>query len=387
MPKAKPLKILFLCSWYPNRTNKTLGNFIQKHAESISRIHKVEILSLVSDENINFYDCVEKKHKGIREIIVYYPKSKTRIPIIKHLSKIFRQYKAFKSGWEKVIETQKPSITHVNVAYPIGLWAVYLKKMKKIPYVLTEHSSGFHSKENGYSKMTLKICKLILRNASYIMPVSDDLKSHLVKLHPNGKYQAISNVVDKEVFKIGSSNSQKKQFIHVSTAYEPAKNVLGIINVIKKLSLQRSDFNIHIISDGDTKKAHELARELGVLNSYIIFHETKTTLEIAKMYQGKKALVLFSNFENFPCVIAEAWMSGVPVIATKVNGIPEYLSNKNGVLIDPKNEQMLLDSLNKILNNEIEFDENEMRTFALKHFSYESISEKYNEIYRKVISV
>ena len=99
MPKNKPLKILFLCSWYPNRTNKTLGNFIQKHAEAISNIHEVDTLCLVSDPNCETMECIVKKNKNIREIIVYYPTSKNTLPLLSNLSKFRRQFNAFKIGW------------------------------------------------------------------------------------------------------------------------------------------------------------------------------------------------------------------------------------------------------------------------------------------------
>ena len=385
MADLKSLKILFLCSWYPNRTNKTLGNFIQKHAEAISQFHEVTVLCLISDQNTKQIECVINDNNGLREILVYYPKIKYKIPIFGSFIKAIRQYNAFKTGWKKISEKGKQEITHLNVTYSAGIWAVFIKKIKRIPFVITEHSSGFHSKENGYSKFILKLCKIILKNASFIMPVSEDLKSHLIKIHPKGKYKSISNVVDKSIFKINDEKQKENNFIHVSTAYEAAKNLLGIIRVIKELSEIRKDFKLHIVSDGDIKKAHELSRELGVLNSYVIFHETKTTLEISKMYQGKKALILFSNFENFPCVIPEAWMSGVPVIATNVNGIPEYLNKQNGILVEPKNEKMLLEAMNKILDNQATFDKNKMREFAIKHFSYNAVAKKYSEIYSKVI--
>ena len=385
MTETKSLKILFLCSWYPNRTNKTLGNFIQKHAEAISQYHEISVLCLISDPNTKKIECVINENNGLREILVYYPKIKYKIPILRSFIKAIRQYKAFKTGWKKVNEKGKPEITHLNVAYSAGIWAVFIKKIKRIPFVITEHSSGFHSKENGYSKSILRLCKWIFKNSSFIMPVSEDLKSHLIKIHPKGNYKSISNVVDDAIFKINDERQIENHFIHVSTAYEAAKNLLGIIRVVKDLSEIRKDFKLHVVSDGDITKPHELSRELGVLNSYVIFHETKTTVEISKMYQGKKALILFSNFENFPCVIPEAWMSGIPVIATNVNGIPEYLNEENGILVEPKNEKMLLEAMNKILAKQVTFDKNKMREFAIKHFSYSAVGKKYNEIYSKVI--
>ena len=68
------------------------------------------------------------------------------------------------------------------------------------------------------------------------------------------------------------------------------KIFLALFKTIKALSLKRKDFNLQIISDGDTLAAHELARELGILNSFIVFHDTKTTDEIAKCIMVKKRL-------------------------------------------------------------------------------------------------
>ena len=266
----------------------------------------------------------------------------------------------------------------------MGLWAMYLKKRKNIPYIITEHSSGFQNEKNTYSKKILNFSKKVLSKAEYIVPVSEDLRNHLQKVYSGKNYHCVSNVVNKNIFKPGVSITPKKQFIHVSTAYEPAKNILGIIKTIKALSLKRKDFNLQIISDGDTLAAHELARELGILNSFIVFHDTKTTEEIAKMYHGKEALILFSNFENFPCVIPEAWMSGIPVIATSVNGIPEYVNSSNGILIEPKDQKSLENAMNLILDKKKTFDSEKLRSYAIDHFSYEAIAEQYNSIYQKI---
>ena len=42
-------------------------------------------------------------------------------------------------------------------------------------------------------------------------------------------------------------------------------------------------------------------------------------------------------------------------------------------------------SMNKILDKQVTFDKNKMREFAIKHFSYNAVGKKYNEIYSKVI--
>ena len=285
--------ILFLCSWYPNRTNKNLGNFIQKNAEAISQFHEVTVLCLISDPNTKQIECVINDNNGLREILVYYPKIKYKIPIFGSFIKAIRQYNAFKTGWKKISEKGKPEITHLNVTYSAGIWAVFIKKIKGIPFVITEHSSGFHSKENGYSKFILKLCKIILKNASFIMPVSEDLKSHLIKIHPKGKYKSISNVVDKSIFKINDEKQKENNFIHVSTAYEAAKNLLGIIRVIKELSEIRKDFKLHIVSDGDIKRIKDKNADFKKLIAKKIMK--KNPISIDKDTLASKGLSIMSD--------------------------------------------------------------------------------------------
>ena len=77
-------------------------------------------------------------------------------------------------------------------------------------------------------------------------------------------------------------------------------------------------------------------------------------------------------------------MSGIPVIATSVNGIPEYVNSSNGILIEPKDQKALENAMNSILDNNKTFDPEKLRSYAIDHFSYEAIAEQYNSIYQKI---
>jgi glycosyltransferase involved in cell wall biosynthesis len=382
--KKNPLKILFLCSWYPNRKQPTLGNFVEKHAKAIAQLNTVCVLSLVNDSESHNLECSVKDNGSFHEIIVYY-----KIPggFLGKIRKYFIQRKAFLKGYELVIQKiGNPDILHLNVTYPIGIWAKWLRAKKSIPYVISEHSSGFQNGPQRYPAYTLSLCKSIFRDASVIMPVSDDLGQHIRKLSPCAKIIPVSNVVNETIFHPGKQDGYKSQLIHVSTAFEPAKNLSGILRTIKMLSLKRNDFILQIISDGDIKAAHELSRELGILNSFVSFHGTKSTEEVADMMRKSRALILFSNYENFPCVIPEAWMSGIPVIATSVNGIPEYANKENSILINKGDENGLSLAIEEILNDSRHFDPTELRAYALKNFSYRFIGEKFDSIYRSELN-
>jgi glycosyltransferase involved in cell wall biosynthesis len=151
----------------------------------------------------------------------------------------------------------------------------------------------------------------------------------------------------------------------------------------------KSDFpqvKLDIVSDGDIEYAKQLANELEV-NSTVTFHSTKTTAEVAEMIQASHALLQFSNYENFPCVIAEAMMCGKPVLSSNVNGIPEHVNEINGMLVNRGDENALRKTIIAFTENPERFKSDEIRAYAMKHFSYSEVGKRFTEIYSEILNV
>jgi glycosyltransferase involved in cell wall biosynthesis len=276
----------------------------------------------------------------------------------------------------------------LNIVYPLGIWAYWLKKRYGTPYVVTENSSGFHVKsDHAYPKPIMNLCKLILRNSNYLLPVSENLKTNLKILSPKSQFAIISNVVDENLFLPKKTDRRKhKQLIHISTGVDEIKNLSGMIRVMSDLKSQNCPVYLDIVSDGDINYAKKLANQLD-LSETVFFHSTKTTQEIAQLIQEHDALLMFSNYENFPCVIAEAMMCGKPVISSNVNGIPEHVHDFNGILVNPRDEENLGIQIKRFVQDEVQFDSVKIRDYAMSHFSYTEVGKKFNEIYRKVLNI
>ena len=378
-------KVLFLCSWYPNRKNPTLGNFVQKHAEAASLLNEVVVLAIVADETIHSIEIIENRRGEMNEVLVYFPKKKAGFLSFSKLRSFLSYRKAFDFGMKRVNQlVGPPDIVHLNVIYPLGYFALKFKRKTGTPFVISEHASGFQNGSNSYSRTVIWMAKKVLNASDCVMPVSNDLGERLKKLSPNITIKVIPNVVNEAIFIPSEELDVTNKFVHISNAFEPAKNLLGIIRTVKQLSIENAKFSFHIISDGDVTKAHQLARELGLLNSFVFFYPTMSTVEIANFVKNCRALVLFSNFENFPCVIPEAWMCGVPVIATTVNGIPEFANDRNSILVEPRNEAQLVEAMQAMLNGK-SFEPEELRTYALAHFSYAAVGKQLDEVYNRLI--
>lgn len=384
----KKKHILFLASWYPNKNAPTLGNFVQKHAEAAALFNEITVISVFSHTS-DTYEIVDVTENNVRSITCYYPKVTLSIPLLKQLLQLYRTRKAFNRAFSLYLESgQKPELVHLNVVYPAGYFATRIKQKLNIPFVVTEHSTAFHEGKNKMPALPLKMAIRTMNEAAKILPVSEDLKKSLIRHGVTTPMHIISNVVNENIFRITTENQPEKiQFIHISTAIDEHKNVSGIIRSVKKLSQLTVNFHFLIVSDGILEPFIDLAyNQLNIPTSLLSFEGTKTTTEIAEAIGGSTALALFSNYENFPCVIPEAFMLGKPVISTAVNGIPEHVNPDNGILIDAQNEQQLTEAMLSVIQQKTTFDADEIRKYALKHFSYEAVGRQFDEVYNEILS-
>ena len=92
-------------------------------------------------------------------------------------------------------------------------------------------------------------------------------------------------------------------------------------------------------------------------------------------------LVMFSRYENLPCVILEALCCGLPVISTDVGGISEIINNSNGILIESEDKTALSNALEYMLDHLTQYDRKHIADNATKKYNYKSVGQAINKIY------
>lgn len=109
--------------------------------------------------------------------------------------------------------------------------------------------------------------------------------------------------------------------------------------------------------------------------------------EIKKAYSISDLFLLPSEKEQSPVSILEAMACNIPIIATKVGGIPELLeNNKDACLVDFGNNTRLMDCIKRCLvdTNSTEYTKNAYKK-VLEGHSIEKIAELYQNLYKKYI--
>ncbi len=370
------IKVLFISSWFPNKLEPTNGNFVQRHAEAVSLLNDVEILHAIGDfnqqENFIFDD---RTVNGIRTLTVYY--KNTNNPVVNFT----RRMLAYKKGFSLM---NKPDLVHANVLHNNMFFAVYLKKKFSIPFVVTEHWTALRKiNENITSKSVKFTAKIIGNQASKILPVSKDLEAGLKNIGITTPMKVIPNVVNTKLFSPKETPNSEFTFIHVSNLI-PRKNAEKILRVALKLLNQGFRFKLKIGGDGNIELLKNLSENSSFSDRIEIF-PIQPIEKIAEMMKQSDCFILFSDDENQPCVIAEAFSSGIQVISTKVGGIAEFFPKNFGILLNEPDENLLEEAMKGILKNTEVPAANEFVAYAEKTFAQQAIAQQFTEVYREVL--
>ena len=108
--------------------------------------------------------------------------------------------------------------------------------------------------------------------------------------------------------------------------------------------------------------------------------------QVATYLQKSDAFILFSNYENLPCVILEAFACGTKVISTNVGGVKEFFPDNFGTLITSKDEVALLNSILEIQKNKNPIGKTEMHQYAKRNFGIEKISDEFSKLYYRSLN-
>jgi glycosyltransferase involved in cell wall biosynthesis len=308
----------------------------------------------------------------LKEIIIYHPKGNNII------SRRTKQAKAFESGMDLI---ENVDIIHAHVLLPFGHLFVKAKKRFSCPFILTEHGS-YYRKNKSWNLKEKYVCRFAKNHIDKLIAVSDFLKNDMEAYFPGHDIQVIPNPINTELFKPAKKTSSEiKQFLHISTLDKEIKNPGGIIDAVDLLKTKGySNFQLTILSDEPYVEWQKYSKSKG-LTEFIQFDGPFQLENLVSFYQRSDAFILFSTYETFSIVLAEAWACGIPVISTPV-GIAHNLSPELGLQVKSKDSLSLAMAMEKILLG-VAFKEESIREYAL-NFSEQKVLEVLQTTYAQI---
>lgn len=384
------MNVLWLASWYPNRTNSFNGDFIERHAKAVAPfVQQLTIIAAAKDETMG-YNCSEVVHTKTNNIdtyIIYYGRSHKSDAIEKIFS--YRQFmQLHRKLYAKIIAAGgKPDMVHVHVAMKAGLFARELKRKYGIPYVVTEQWTGYfkEARPSIYTqgKLFRFFSKTVLKNASLLLPVSRYLGEIINRDVATVPFKAIPNVVDTGIFFPVQHQVQKAlQLVHISVmGYQ--KNISAMIAALHLYKQEGGEFVLRVFGPPPESLLQQVT-ELG-LNAEIVFMGEVTQDTLAPYLREADALLLYSRYETFGCVLAEANACGVPVIVSDFPVFHEFIAEGvNGTFAAPDNPAALATTIAAFSGNKTQFNREAIAVLARQKFCFDTVGKQIREVYTNI---
>ena len=378
--------ILWLPSWYPNKTGPFDGDFIRRHAVAAAEFNPVYVVFVIKDNRLpaGASPVVVRLSTGnLHETIVYLPPLRSRIKWLNRLlSSLHYIGMSRKMLKEHVKSYGLPSLVHVHVVLRAGFTALWARKKMAIPFLLTEHWTGYDpsATDNIYTKFYLLryLTKKVITQALMVLPVSNNLGQLICTHFGPTPYTVVPNAVDTTHFTLPPAESAVFRFIHVSTM-SFQKNCEGILHSFAAVLREHPAVELVMVgpfTDALCRLTDRLKATENVHWKGEISYE-----EVASTMQQAGCLVMFSRFENLPCVILEALCCGLPVISTRVGGIPEVIDTANGILISQGHEPQLTAAMLHMIRDYSQYDRNHISKAAREKFNYDVVGRKITAAY------
>lgn len=377
-------QILFLPSWFPSRIDPYPGDFIKRHAIAASLYNRITVFFTVADPAISKQEIVQEKiNENLVIYIYYYPGSKSLLsPVINGL----KRYNALKKLYRKIFPDKSPDLVHVHVTYPAGLFALYLNKRKNISYVISEHDGIYMPGYDNYhtpSSFEKRVVPIIFKKAKKIHAVSKSLANALSALRLSQEAVVIPNVVDTDIFNYRNTPSHKGfRFIHVSSMINQ-KNPEGMIKAMALVKQKRNDFLLTVIGPKKEKLIY-LVNELSLSHNIQFIGEIPYD-QVANEIASSDAMIHFTRYETFGCVIAEALCEGIPVITSDLPVTRELITDGvNGLLVKEAEEKDLASKIIFFMETGFKINSQEVSRENCDKFNYKRVGGMFNELYYSV---
>jgi N-acetyl-alpha-D-glucosaminyl L-malate synthase BshA len=285
-------------------------------------------------------------------------------------------------------------ILHVHYAIPHSISAYLAKMMLKdrvVPFVTTLHGTDITLVGNDRSY--LPIVRFGIENSDAVTAVSEYLRRRTIEefeiLRP---IEVVPNFVDCDLYSASTDKSLRGRYadpnegilIHISN-FRPVKRVEDVIEIFSIVRKRRPAKLLRVGDGPERPKAEWLASTHG-LSSDVLFLGKRNNMN--ELLSISDVLLLPSELESFGLVALEAMACEVPVIATRVGGLPEVVQDQSdGFLYNLGDVNSMAEgSLALLSNGDLRSAMGRAaRDHAQRDFCARKIVIQYEELYRRTI--
>ena len=295
-----------------------------------------------------------------------------------------------------VARAEKLDLLHVHYAIPHSISAILaresIKQKRYVPVITTLHGTDITLV--GADRSYLPITRYGLQQSDGVTAVSKFLKQATIETFDFDDVEVIPNFICQNHYKRLEDSPLRAELapngerllVHVSN-FRPVKRPLDCVEILAKVLAEGTPARLIMVGDGPERSAvYYRAEQLGV-KEHTVFVGKQAN--IADYLGVADVFLLPSELESFGLAALEAQACEVPVIATRIGGIPEVVNEgESGFLSDVGDvEKMSVDTLRLLKDEAMRRSFGEKgRELAISRYSTSKIIPQYIAFYEKVVN-
>src|ERR1043166_9713577 len=293
-----------------------------------------------------------------------------------------------------VAENEKLDLLHVHYAIPHSISAILaresIKANRRLPVITTLHGTDITLV--GADRSYLPITKYALNQSDGVTAVSNYLKQATIEHFGFDKIEVIPNFVSPDEYKPKIDCDLRELLtpdgspvlVHVSN-FRPVKRPIDCVEIFARV-LKKTKARLVMVGDGSerTNCIHR-ARCLGVAEQCVFVGKQPN---IVDYLCASDVLLLPSEQESFGLAALEGMACELPVIASRVGGLPEVVDDGATGFLSPVGEvdTMAADAVRLLTDAKLRREMGKRgRASAIDRYSTHKIIPKYIEFYEKIL--
>ncbi len=357
-------------------------------------VFHIPCLKMFQEQGWETWVCSRNDYDSLRDCVIPYCDHYIDIPFERNPLKL-GNIKAYRMLRE-IIEKEQFDLIYCHT--PVGAMLARLagisarKKGTKVIYM----AHGFHF-YNGAPLLNWMIYypveKFLSRFTDGLITINQEDYRRAQKFHA-GKTILIPGVgIDLDKFQ---KKEPTRQEIRNKLGIPDGKIILMSVGELTKRKnhmvvvealawLKEYDILYVICGDGPLKaRLRAKAEELGVRDRLKLLGFRK---DIAELHKAADIFVFPSLQEGLPVALMEAMASGLPIVASKIRGNEDLISNnQGGYLINPKDSEQIAKAIEKMIQNPEKREKMEKRNLEIiTKYGQETVLQKMDEFFDEIV--
>ena len=304
------------------------------------------------------------------------------------------QYLCCRPVVERLLRERRIDLIHAHTIMPDGFAAVLLARDFQLPVVCTVHGSDIAVYPDR-NIATRHATHWALREVDGLIAVSRNLADKVQHLGRTRSIHVVRNGANAELFsrlpkamaraKLGLP-SESKLVLFVGNLVE----IKGLEFLVKAIAqVQTANSVAYLLGEGKLfSTLAALSQQLGISDRCHLVG-TRPHEELRLWFSAADCFVLPSLSEGFPTVLAEAAMTGLPIVATAVGGVPELVEDhRTGLLVPSRDAGALARAIDAVLANSVfaNLMAEQARIVARRELTWQVNANHTLAVYREVLA-